>query len=338
MRRRHVPALAFVVSLAAMLATACGGGGEKGTGASDRLKVVTTVSPITSIAENIGGNRIDLEGIIPEGMNSHTYEPPPSVARTLASADLIIMNGLSLEEPALELAKANKKTGAVILLLGDNAITRDQWKFDFSFPESGGKPNPHLWPDPMLALRYAELIRDQLVSLDPENAEYYEGNLAAFRQRIEDLDRRIREAVATIPPQNRKLLTYHDSWAYFADRYGMQVIGAVQPADFSEPSAREVAALIDQIRAEGVPAVFGSEVFPSDVLQTIAREAGAQFVDKLRDDDLPGEPGDPQHSYLGLMVENMRVMIPALGGDASAFDGFDTGPVFSGESTARYPQ
>lgn len=341
MRPRPGVVAGFVSLVAVTLAAACGGNGGDdagGSGAAGRLKVVTTVSPITSIAENIGGDRIDLEGIIPEGMNSHTYEPPPSVARTLADADLIILNGLFLEEPTLELAEANKKDSAVILLLGDNAITREQWKFDFSFPESGGKPNPHLWPDPMLALKYAELIRDQLVSLDPKNADYYDGNLEAFRSRIEDLDRRIREAIATIPPQNRKLLTYHDSWAYFAERYGMQVIGAVQPSDFSEPSAREVAALIDQIRAEGVPAVFGSEVFPSDVLETIAREAGAQFIDKLRDDDLPGEPGDPEHSYLGLMAENMRIMVPALGGDASAFDDFDTGPVFSGQSTAKYPQ
>ncbi|HXF51789.1 MAG TPA: metal ABC transporter substrate-binding protein [Dehalococcoidia bacterium] len=338
MRRRHAPLLLLLLPLVAAFAASCGGDDGGGGEISGKLRVVTTVSPITSIAENIGGDRIELEGIIPEGMNSHTYEPPPSVARTLATADLIVLNGLSLEEPTLELAEANKKEGAVILLLGDNAITREQWKFDFSFPESEGKPNPHLWPDPMLALRYAELIRDQLVSLDPENADYYDENLAKFRERIEDLDRRIREAIATIPPEHRKLLTYHDSWAYFAERYGMQVIGAVQPSDFSEPSAREVASLIDQIRREGVPAVFGSEVFPSDVLETIAREAGAQFIDKLRDDDLPGAPGDPDHSYLGLMVENMRTMIPALGGDASAFDGFDTGPVFSGQSTAKYPQ
>lgn len=329
-----------LLAIGAIVAAACGGTGGDGGGdtASGRLKVVTTVSPITSIAENIGGDRVDIEGIIPEGMNSHTYEPPPSVARTLARADLIVMNGLSLEEPTLELAEANKKEGAVILLLGDRAITREQWKFDFSFPESQGKPNPHLWPDPMLALKYAELIGEQLVSIDRDNADYYRENLAKFRQRIEDLDRRIREAIATIPPQNRKLLTYHDSWAYFAERYGMQVIGAVQPSDFSEPSAREVAALIDQIREAGVPAVFGSEVFPSDVLETIADEAGAQFIDRLRDDDLPGQPGDAEHSYLGLMAENMRIMVPALGGDASAFDGFDSGPVFSGQSTAEYPQ
>jgi ABC-type Zn uptake system ZnuABC Zn-binding protein ZnuA len=118
----------------------------------------------------------------------------------------------------------------------------------------------------------------------------------------------------------------------------MTVIGAVQPSDFSEPSARGLARLIDQIRDEGVPAVFGSEVFASDALETIARESGATYVDELRDDDLPGAPGDEEHSYLGLMVANIRIIVPALGGDASALDAVDVSPVFSGESRARYPQ
>ncbi len=152
------------------------------------------------------------------------------------------------------------------------------------------------------------------------------------------LDESIRASAATVPPENRKLLTYHDSWAYFADRYGMEVIGAAQPSDFSEPSAREVAGLIDQLKDLSLPAVFGSEVFPSPVLETIARESGAKFVDKLRDDDLPGGPGDPRHSYLGLMQQNMEIMIPALGGNVDALQGFDPGLVFTEPSTAVYPQ
>jgi ABC-type Zn uptake system ZnuABC Zn-binding protein ZnuA len=117
------------------------------------------------------------------------------------------------------------------------------------------------------------------------------------------------------------------------------VIGAVQPSDFSEPSAREVADLIDQIKGQQVPAVFGSEVFPSPVLEQIASEGGAEFIKELRDDDLPGEPGDDLHSYLGLMVQNMRIMIPALGGDASSMDNVETGFVFTdGPSSANYPQ
>jgi ABC-type Zn uptake system ZnuABC Zn-binding protein ZnuA len=308
------------------------GGSPKG------LRVVSTVSTITSIVENIGGDRIALEGVVPEGANSHTFEPAPSVATALAGADLIVLNGLFLEEPTLAMAQANKKSGAVILSLGERTIARGEWQFDFSFPESGGHPNPHLWPDPWLALKYAELVSEELGALDPANTDYYDKNLAEFRRRIQTLDEGIGAAVATVPEPNRKLLTYHDSWAYFAQRYGMEVVGAAQPADFSEPSARDVADLINQIEEQGIPAVFGSAVFPSDVLETIASESGATYVDQLRDDDLPGAPGDPHHSYLGLMLQNMNIMIPALGGSVDSLKDFDPSPVFQGESRAIYPQ
>ena len=324
----------LVCLLAVIPLYGCGGGSNDG----GKLKVVTTVSPITSIVENIGGDRIMLEGVVPEGVNSHVFEPQPSLAKLMTDADLIIANGLFLEEPTLKLAEANKKEDTPILLLGDRAITREQWQFDFSFPESEGHPNPHLWPDPNLGLKYAELTREQLASLDPDNADYYEQNLEAFRQRIDAMDAAIRQSVATIPPENRRLVTYHDSWAYFALSYGMEVIGAVQPSDFAEPSAREVAEIIDQVKELRLPAVFGSEEFPSDVLETIAREGNTTFVDQLADDDLPGGPGDPDHSYLGLMRQNMRIMIPALGGNADAFDDVDVSPVFEGESGAVYPQ
>lgn len=335
--RQSKRALGFAVALLAaglLTLAACG----QGEGEDGKLRVVTTVSPITSIVENIGGDRIRLEGAVPEGINSHTFEPQPSLARLLADADLIIANGLFLEEPTLQLAEANKKDDTPILLLGDRAITPDQWQFDFSFPKLLGHPNPHLWPDPNLGLKYAELTQEQLASLDPDNADYYKENLEAFRERITAIDAAIRESVATVPPQNRRLITYHDSWAYFALTYGMEVIGAVQPSDFAEPSAREMAELIDQIKELGLPAVFGSEEFPSRVLETIAREGNTVYIDELSDDDLPGAPGDPEHSYLGLVRHNMQIMIPALGGNADAFDAVDVSPVFEGESGAVYPQ
>ena len=333
-------AILILLTILSLGALACGGEDPTTTTTSGarKLKVVTTVSPITSITENIGGSRIQLEGIIPEGVNSHTFEPAPSVARVLADADLIVLNGLFLEQPSLKLAEANKKSSAVILLLGDKTITREEWAFDFSFPESKGNPNPHLWPNPIHGLRYAELIHEQLVNLDPSSADYYTQNLNRFRERVEKLDPGIQTAIETIPPNSRKLLTYHDSWAYFARRYGMEVIGAVQPSDFSEPSAREVARLIDQVQELKLPAVFGSEVFPSDVLEQIAKEGGARFIDELADDDLPGEPGDPSHSYLGLILQNMEIMITALGGNVDALAGFDPSLVFEGVSGAIYPQ
>jgi ABC-type Zn uptake system ZnuABC Zn-binding protein ZnuA len=293
------------------------------TRAQARPKVVTTVAPITNIALNVGGNRVDLEGIIPGGVDSHTFEPSPSDAVKLAGADLIVVNGLALEGTTIELAEANLKPGARILRLGDNTTTRDQWVFDFSFPEDAGDPNPHVWMNPLYAARFAELIRDDLVEIDPAGADYYAGNTARFATQIDALDKGIAATIGTIPENNRKLLTYHDSFAYFAPRYGMTVIGAIQPSDFAEPSAREVAAIIDQIKSEGVPAIFGSEVFPSRVLEQIGREAGVRYYDELRDDDLPGDESVPEHTYLGMMKFDVQLMAEALGGDPTVLDSFD---------------
>jgi ABC-type Zn uptake system ZnuABC Zn-binding protein ZnuA len=299
--------------------------GEASLGWSDvlvddngKLNVVTTVAPISSIVRNIGGTRIDLYGIVPDGTNSHTFEPAPSDAAILSKADLIFVNGLDLELPTMELAAANLRDGAEIVSLGEQTVAEDEWVFDFSFPEEEGHPNPHLWTNPPYAKRYAEIAAETLSTKDPDNADYYAENLARYSAALDALDAAIAEAVESVPEANRKLLTYHDSWAYFAPRYGFIVIGAAQPSDFSEPSPQEVAALIDQIKAEGVPAVFGSEVFASSVLEQIAQEAGASYVDQLRDDAPPGEPNAPEHTYLGMMIRNMELMLPALGGNADA--------------------
>ena len=338
-----LPSLAIVLSLTALGCTAAEtdtqvASGETAPSDSQKLFVASTVSPITSLVENIGGNRIHLEGIVPEGTNSHTFEPSPSVAAVLIKTDLFVANGLFLEEPTIRLAEANLKEDARMLLLAEKAVSPEEWVFDFSFPESDGHPNPHLWTAPYLALKYAEFIRDELVDLDPPNADYYEENFGKLAAKIEDLDRRIVAAVETIPPQNRKLLTYHDSFPYFGPRYGFEIIGAIQPSDFTEPSAREVARLINQVKEAEVPAIFGSEVFPSPVMEQIAREGGARFVDELRDDDLPGAPGDSDHTYVGLILEDVRIITSALGGDPSPLDGYDPSPVFAGESGAVYPQ
>jgi ABC-type Zn uptake system ZnuABC Zn-binding protein ZnuA len=290
------------------------------TGGADKLDVATTVAPISSIARNVGGDRIRLHGIVPDATNSHTFEPAPSDAQTLAKADLIVVNGLHLEQPTLDLAEASKAATTPIRMLGDATITKADWLFDFSFPESAGDPNPHLWMDVRYAKRYAELLRDWFSEADPANASAYAGNEAAYAKRLDELDTLIRTGVATVPEANRKLLTYHDSWAYWAREYGFTVIGAVQASDFSDPSPQEVARLIEQIRTEQVPAVFGSEVFPSPVLEQIARESGATFVDQLRDDEPPGAPTDADHTYVGMLKKDMQVMIGALGGDPTVFD------------------
>jgi ABC-type Zn uptake system ZnuABC Zn-binding protein ZnuA len=333
-----------VLTLASIAAlTACGddddsSAADQPDGSSDRLQVVTTVAPLTSLAENIVGTAADVKGIVPEGTNSHTFEPAPSDAQVLADADVIFVNGLRLELPTVELAEANKSDSTEIVSLGDMTITEDEWKFDFSFPEDEGDPNPHLWPNVPYALRYAEIMHEKIVALDPANQATYDANFAELKRRLEALDDAIADAVQTVPEANRKLLTYHDSWAYWADTYGFTVIGAVQPSDFTEPSAKDIADLIEQVKDEKVPAVFGSEVFPSDALETIADESGADYIDELRDDDLPGEPGGERHSYIGLMLTNMEIMLPALGGNVDALQGIDGGLVFAEDSEADYPQ
>jgi ABC-type Zn uptake system ZnuABC Zn-binding protein ZnuA len=301
------------------------------------IRIATTVAPITNIAANVaGGTDAAITGIVPEGTNSHTYEPEPSVAATLEDADVVFINGLVLEEPTKQLALANLAEGAEVCEIGTTILPESEYIYDFSFPEEGGKPNPHLWTNPPMGRQYAEVIRDVLVARDPANAATYEANYEAFAARIDALDEAVRTATATIPADDRQLLTYHDAYAYFAEEYDWTVLGAIQPSSFEEPTPREVADLIDQVTETGVPAIFGSEVFPSTVLEQIADATGAVYVDDLRDDDLPGAPGDPDHTWLSLMRFNYVTMVEALGGDASALEALDVSDVTT--DTAEYPQ
>lgn len=292
-------------------------------GDEQKIRVVTTVAPITNIVYNVGGDRINLHGMVPEGVNSHTFEPAPLDAKFLVAAELIIVNGLHLELPTQNLATKLKSQEAKVLSLGDQTISQKEWRFDFSFPEAEGNPNPHLWLNIAYAMKYAELVRDALIGLDPKNKGYYTENTRKYLGQLGALDKAIFGCVKSIPAKNRRLVTYHDSFAYFAPRYGMTVIGAIQPSDFSDPTPREVARIIDQLKKEAVPAVFGSEVFPSKVVDQIAREVGAKVVTTLRDDDLPGKPGDPEHTFVGMMKQNMIQMTGALGGDPACVRDLD---------------
>jgi len=327
-RRLHGLLLVLVLSLAA-----CGASTAPASGLQTKLNVVSSVAPLVNIIFNIAGDKVQVVGIIPEGTDSHTFEPAPSDAVKLSKADVMFFNGLDLELPTIKLAQANKKAGAQIVILGELTLNPDQYQYDFSFPKALGHPNPHLWMNPLNALRYAEIVKDALSTRDVANAGFYQANYDKFKQRISDLDAAIAKSLDSIPPNNRKLLTYHDSFAYFVVRYPvMKVIGAIQPSSFAEPSAQEVARLIQQIKAEKVPAIFGSEVFPSKVLEQIAKESGAKFVDKLRDDELPGSRGDKNHSYAGLMVEDVTTMTSALGGDPKPMESIDTANIPGGDT------
>jgi ABC-type Zn uptake system ZnuABC Zn-binding protein ZnuA len=313
-------AIPLLLVVAVVLAGCTGTPPPSAEPAAEGPVVASTVAPITDLVRQVLGGRGELHSLVPDGVDSHTYEPRPSDARVLGEADLLVANGLFLEEPTLRLAEANLPAGSATVTLADETVSRDEWAFDFSFPEEQGIPNPHLWLDVRHAMAYVELIRDGLAEVDPAGSDVYSDNAASYLAQLEQLDAAIEQAIATIPTANRKLVTYHDSWPYFGRRYDIEVVAAVQPSDFSEPSASEVRSIIDQVRDALVPAVFGSEVFPTEVVRIIAEEAGATYVEELSDDELPGAPGDPEHSYVGMMVANVRTMVSNLGGDLAALD------------------
>ena len=242
---------------------------------------------------------------------------------------------MKLEDPTLELAKANAPK-AVICELGTSSLAESDWIYDFSFPKEGGKPNPHLWTNPPNVLPYLSTIRNVLVNADPTNIDKYDENYVLVSRLVMNLDEAMKVATATIPANDRNLLTYHDAYAYFARHFEYEVIGAIQPQSFEEPSPKDIASLIDQVKSKKVKAIFGSEVFPSTVLEQIGKETGVRYIDVLRDDDLPGEPGDAEHSWAGLMKFNYITIVEALGGDAAALKAVSIDSKISDKAT--YPQ
>jgi len=296
---------------------------------SNNLNVVTTVSPITNIVQNIGGDKITIVGLVPEGVNSHTFELSPFEVIKIQNSDLVIMNGLNLEIGIEKIANNSENKNLQLLKLGDDTITEEQLVFDFSFPKNKGNPNPHLWLNVGYTMNYAELIKEKLVEMDPENTEYYTANTKKYLELLEQLDKGIAQSVQTIPEENRKLITYHDSWAYFTPRYGMEIVDVIQPSNFGGVTPQEVARIIDQIKEENIPAVFASQVFQSKIVDQIARESNIEFVEALVDDALPGNIGDSNHTYVGMMLENMQNMIIPLGGNIDALKNVDVGNTYS---------
>jgi ABC-type Zn uptake system ZnuABC Zn-binding protein ZnuA len=319
-------------------------GGDEGS----VLTVVATVAPVADLVAVVGGDRVEVGSLVPAGADAHTYEPRPQDVVALSDADAYLGVGLGLNEGALRLARENLPEGAPLVLLGEDLLDDQELVFDHSHDDDdhshddgdhshgdddqghshgdddhshgddGLGPNPHVWTSLRNAATMVDGIATTLSDLDPDGAERYAANAAAYRSQLSDLDDRIASAVTTIPEDDRVLVTYHDAWSYFARDHELSFATAIQPADFSEPSAGELRALIDQIRALGVPTVFGSQVFSTPVLETIAEETDAAYVGDLSDDVLPGGPGDPEHSYLEMMRRNAQVIVTGLGGDASS--------------------
>jgi manganese/iron transport system substrate-binding protein len=174
--------------------------------------------------------------------------------------------------------------------------------------------NVHTWTDPTLAAKWVAPLAQRLSELVPAAADEIARRATGLSTALGDLDTAMRTAVEELPTANRKFVVYHDAWQYFGRQYGLEVIGALQAVSFAEPSAAEVAKMADQIRAEKVPAFFGSEVFPSDVMETLERESGSRYVPGLADDALPGSPGEVNHTYAAMMMANIELIMAGLSG------------------------
>ena len=284
-----------------------------------------SIPPLADMISRVGGGRVEVVSVVPQGVDGHTYEPTPSDVADITRAGVTFFASVDLNPAVTRTVEANLAPGAVTVDLLESTMSDDQVIVDnvhsHGSGDSHGHANVHTWTDPTIALRWVDEIRDRLIQLDPAGTDVYTANAADLTAAITALDQATVAATATVPAEFRKLVVYHDSWSYFGRTYGYEVLGALQAADFAEPSASEVANMVEEVRAAGVPAFFGAAVFPVEVLERVSEEAGVPYVADLADDELPGQPGDPEYGYVGMMVENVRHIVTSLGGDASALDG-----------------
>ena len=290
--------------LAAFLVTAaCGPSVSPSQDASAPIRVVTTSTVFADLVRNTAGDRVSVTSLVPPGADVHTYQATPDDLRAASDAQLIVMNGLGLDDwleetlvsassdaPVVKLAEA---LDGIALLPG----------------EEPGEENPHLWMDVAYAGRYVARIADAMKDADPGHAAEIDASASAYAARLAELDGWVREQIGTIPAGNRKLVMFHDALPYFARAYGLTVVGVAVEAPGQDPSAGDIAALIDAIREAGVKAIFSEDQFPTALVDQIARETGAIVVADLYDDSL-GDP--PVTSYEAVIRWDVEKLVEAL--------------------------
>jgi manganese/iron transport system substrate-binding protein len=255
------------------------------TSTSGSIRVVTTTTVFADMIASVGGDRVEVTSLVPKNGDVHTFEPKPADIRAVAQADLLVMNGLGLDDwlektianasqEGAPLVKLGVDLPGVVLLPGDEP----------------GTQNPHLWLD----VKYAELYLDRIVAAlqaaDKGHSEQYQQQGAAYRDRLEELDRWVRDQIATIPEPNRKIVTFHDAFPYYAREYGITIIGVAVQAPGQDPSAGDTAALVEAIRSAGVKAIFSEAQFPAKLVEQLAAETGTRVVADLYDDSVGDSP------------------------------------------------
>jgi ABC-type Zn uptake system ZnuABC Zn-binding protein ZnuA len=264
-----------------------------------KLRVVATTGLVGDVVQNVAGDRIELTTLIGPGQDPHTYQPTPKDIAAIERAHVVFINGFNLEEGLQSTidAAAGKSSPVVSVSAGIQ-------------PRGAG--DPHVWFDPANVKVWTGNIEKSLSALDPANAAAYQANAAAYTRQLDELDAYVRAQVALIPTERRKLVTDHEALGYFADRYGFQVVGAVIPSlsTSAEPSAGDLAALVEVIRAQGVPAIFIGTTTNPKLADLVARETGAQVLPLHTGET--GAAGSEAETYLGMMRANVDTIVAGL--------------------------
>lgn len=270
---------------------------------TDRIQVVASASIFQDMAKNIGGDLIDAYSIVPIGGDPHLYDPKPSDAKLVKSADVILVNGLTFEGWITKLIE-NAGTNAKVVTIteGVSAMESDKYKNAF---------DPHAWMDANNGLTYIDNIRDVLISADPTNEETYRKNHQAYRKEIADLDQYIKDQIQRIPEAKRMLVTSHDAFAYYGRRYGMRLNALKGISTEAETQTSDMVRVAKAIKESGVPAIFIESTINPQVIQQIARDnnvkiGGELFADSIGDADSDGP------TYLKMLKHNTDVIVKAL--------------------------
>ena len=280
--------------------TACTGSGAPAA-SSGKVQVVTTLPLFADFIRNVGGDRVNVTAIVPAGAGPEDYQPTPQDAVAVSKAEVIFYNGLGLEPAVDPVLKNQARRDAVRVALAEGLpVIKDE-------DSPGG--NPHMWMDVRRAMIYVGRVRDALSQYDPPGASVYKANAAAYLDKLDALDGQIEAQIKTIPEARRKLVTYHDAFPYFAQRYGLHVVGVVLRNPGSEPNAADMADLARALKENSVQTVYVEPQFDPRLMTLMARDAGAQ-VRPLYSDALDQKTP----TYIDMMRFNMRQLVEGLGG------------------------
>jgi zinc/manganese transport system substrate-binding protein len=272
--------------------------------APEKLPVVATFSILADFARNVGGERIEVTGLVGPNGDTHVYQPKPADAKELGAARLILVNGLGLEGWIDRLIKATGATAPI--LVATKGISPQQMR-----EEGRIGPDPHAWQSIANAKIYVANIRDALIAVDPDGASTYRTNADNYLGKLAALEQEVTAEIAKIPPGRRQIITTHDAFGYFGTAYGFRFIAPEGISTETEASARDVAKIIRQIKAQKIPAVFLENVTDPRLVQSIAAESGAKIGGTLYSDAL-SPPDGPAATYIEMMRNNISKLSAAL--------------------------